>query len=550
MNPLVEVEGLTIEDHAGRTILHEVSFSVGAGEAVGVVGESGSGKTTTALTLLGWVRHGLRVVSGRVRVADAELTGRPEKEARAARGRLVAYVPQSPASALSPLMRVGDQITEILTGMTAAERAARVAETLDLVELPDDEDFRRKFPHQLSGGQQQRLCLALALANRPKVLVLDEPTTGLDVITQAAVLAHLDRIRRDLKVGVILVSHDLALVAAHTDRVVVMYQGRVVEAGFSRSLLARPSHEYTRGLVAAVVDHRALGGSPARAVISAAPDGPPAIGPVSLLAVKDLHASHRTKGRAIVAAEGISFEIRAGECLAIVGQSGSGKTTIARTVVGLHRADHGAVLLDGSPLPPSATARGRDELRRIQYIFQDPFASLNPRRTVGDSIRRPLRVLRGMPEREARAEVARLLERVRIRKDIAAAYPGELSGGECQRVAIARGLASSPDLLVCDEITSALDVSVQASVLELINELRRDLDLALLFISHDLGAVSVVADTIMVVERGRCREYGPAGEVLRTPQDPYTCRLVEAAPSLSEALVASTRPADGAGVAK
>ncbi|TYB48186.1 ABC transporter ATP-binding protein [Actinomadura chibensis] len=529
MNPLAEVEALTVEDHAGRTVLDDVSLTVAAGEAVGVVGESGSGKTTTALTLLGWVRHGLRVVSGRVRVAGTDLVGRPEREIRAARGRLVGYVPQSPASALSPLMRVGDQIAETLTHLPADERAARVAETLELVELPGEEEFRRKFPHQLSGGQQQRLCLAVALANRPRVLVLDEPTTGLDVITQAAVLAQVDRIRRDLGVGVLLVSHDLALVAAHTDRVVMMYRGRVVEEGPSRSMLARPAHEYTRGLVAAVVDHRA------RRAAAEAPSG----GAAPLLAVKDLTAVHRVKGREVVAADGVSFEVRAGECLAVVGQSGSGKTTIARAVAGLHRADAGTILLDGSPLPPTAHARGRDQLRRIQLVFQDPFASLNPRRTVGDSVGRPLRVLRGMSRSEARAEVARLLDRVRIRADAAAAYPGELSGGECQRVAIARGLASAPDLLVCDEITSALDVSVQAAVLELINELRRDLGLALLFISHDLGAVSVVADTIMVVERGRCREYGPAAEVLHTPRDAYTRRLVEAAPSLSDALVAS-----------
>ncbi|TYK53084.1 ABC transporter ATP-binding protein [Actinomadura decatromicini] len=530
MNALAEVEALTVEDHAGRTVLDDVSFTVAAGEAVGVVGESGSGKTTTALTLLGWARHGLRVVSGRVRVADTELAGRPEREIRAARGRLVGYVPQSPASALSPLMRVGDQIAETLAHLPADERAARVAGTLELVELPSDEEFRRKFPHQLSGGQQQRLCLAVALANRPRVLVLDEPTTGLDVITQAAVLAQVDRIRRELGVGVLLVSHDLALVAAHTDRVVVMYRGRVVEEGPSRSMLARPSHEYTRGLVAAVVDHRA------RRAPVAAPSG----GSAPLLAVRDLTAVHRAKGGEVVAADRVSFEVRAGECLAVVGQSGSGKTTIARAVVGLHRADAGTILLDGSPLPPTAAARGRDQLRRIQLVFQDPFASLNPRRTVGDSVGRPLRVLRGMSRSEARAEVARLLDRVRIRADAAGAYPGELSGGECQRVAIARGLASSPDLLVCDEITSALDVSVQAAVLELINELRRDLGLALLFISHDLGAVSVVADTIMVVERGRCREYGPAAEVLHAPRDAYTRRLVEAAPSLSDALVTST----------
>ena len=381
---------------------------------------------------------------------------------RALRGRLVAYVPQVPASALSPSMRIGAQLGETVAGLTDAERHARVAETLEIVELPSDRGFQRRFPHQLSGGQQQRIALALALVNRPAVVVLDEPTTGLDVITQEAVLQQVERLRREFSLAVVSISHDLAVVARHTERTLVMHDGRVVEQGPSHRVLTAPTHPYTRTLVAAVVDHRAAvvrEPVPAEAPQSAV--SPP------LLAVERLHASHVSKSGRVVAAEAISFAVEAGECLAVVGQSGSGKTTIARSVVGLHAPDSGRrILLDGTPLAAGAKARSREQLARVQLVFQDPFASLNPRRSVGNAIARPLRVLRGLKGAPAHAEVAELLERVRLRPQLADAYPGELSGGECQRVAIARGLAAAPDLLVCDEITSSLDVSVQASVLE------------------------------------------------------------------------------------
>ncbi|MER7007140.1 ABC transporter ATP-binding protein [Dactylosporangium sp. NPDC000555] len=545
--PLV-VEGLRVADHAGRVIVEDVSFSIAAGQSVGIVGESGSGKTTMALALLGWARNGVRLVAGSVQVSGVELVGRPEEAVRKARGRLVSYVPQAPAAALNPSMRVGRQVAETVVGLSPDERAERVRQTFELVELPSDAEFQRRYPHELSGGQQQRVGLAMALVNRPRVLVLDEPTTGLDVITQEAVLAEVDRLRAELAIAVVSISHDLALVAKHTERVIVMHNGRMVEQGDSHTVLANPEHPYTRSLVAAVVDHRAAAES--RVADGTRPEsGTAARERPPLLSVRDLHAGHGTRRGRVVAAEGITFELRAGECLAVVGQSGSGKTTIARSVVGLHQPDRGSILLDGAPLASRADRRSRDQLRRVQYVFQDPFASLNPRRTVLDSVVRPLGVFKGVRGAEAEDQARRLLDRVRLRPELADAFPGELSGGECQRVAIARALAAAPDLLVCDEITSALDVSVQSSVLDLVNELRRDLGLALLFISHDLGVVSTVAEHVLVLERGQCREFGPVHDVLGTPGHEYTRRLVAAAPSLSAALVRAVPAAPGPGAA-
>lgn len=586
-DPVLAVEDLVVLTRAGAPVLGGVSVQLAAGESLGLVGESGSGKTTLAQAMLGYARPGLRIESGSVRVAGTELVGRAEGDVRPLRGSLVSYVPQDPGAALNPAVRVGDQIREVLRVHTAAGATdAHVGEILRRVELPPDRAFRRRFPHQLSGGQQQRVAIALALACDPKLIVLDEPTTGLDVVTQGLILDEILRLRRELDVTLVYVSHDLAAVSTVTNRIAVMYAGNVLEQAPTPVVTTRPRHPYTRGLVSSVPDHhtpRELTGIPGVAPdIDKLPAGCPfqarcdmrvdacaaelpslveialdhavrcirweetGIPDVvvrhpaaadrleALLSVEDLVAQHRTHGELLTAVSDVSFSLGAGECLALVGESGSGKTTTARCVVGLHEPSAGCIRFDGQTLAPLARKRTTEQRRRIQVVFQNPYESLNPRQSVASQVSWPARSLRGCSRAQARLEVTRLLDRVRLPAGTADRYPGELSGGERQRVAIARALAAQPDLLVCDEITSALDVSVQAAVLDLLRELRTDLGLALLFITHDLGVVASVADEVLVLEHGKTVEIGGVVPVLRSPRADYTRRLIDAAPSLAE----------------
>jgi peptide/nickel transport system ATP-binding protein len=587
--PLLQVEGLTVTLDDGTPIVEDASFSVSGGEARAIVGESGSGKTTVALALLCFARPGATIAAGRVRVGARELTALDEAQLRSVRGREISYVPQDPATSLNPSFRVEDQVAEVLRAhrMLAPER---ILDVLDRVHLPTDRPFRRRFPHQLSGGQQQRLAIAMALACDPRVIVLDEPTTGLDVITQARILTEIARLRREQGLALVYVTHDLAVVSAVATDIAVMYAGRVVEAGPADVVLTRPEHPYTRGLIASVPDHvrpKDLAGirgivpdirarppgcafaarctsatgicteeiprlepdegrhrvacfHPAAGAIAgvprltaARPGTPPCLG------VEGLTAEHPGKPP-VVAAAGVDLTVGEGECLALVGESGSGKTTIARCVAGLHRPAGGRILLDGAELAASSRARTREQRRLVQMVAQNPYDTLNPRRTVGDAVSWPARTLRGVDRRGAADEAARLLELVRLPATRADAYPGELSGGERQRVAIARALAAAPRVLVCDEVTSALDVSVQAAVLDLLGELRRELGLAVLFITHDLGVVASIADRLVVLDRGRICEEGDVGAVLRAPRDGYTRRLLAAAPTLPSSTTASS----------
>jgi peptide/nickel transport system ATP-binding protein len=584
--PLLRVEGLRVELDSGAPIVEEVSLELRAGEVLGLVGESGCGKTTTALALLGFARPGARISAGTVEVGEEQLAGRGEAAIRALRGRLVSYVAQDPGLALNPALRVEGLVGDMVRSHGKARNGGAVARALASVHLPTDRSFARRYPHQLSGGQQQRVAIATALVCEPKLVVLDEPTTGLDVVTQARILEEIDRLRREHGVAVVYVSHDLAVVGSLADRIAVMYAGRVVEEGPTAGLLARPRHPYTRGLLGSVPDPgqpRRLESIPGVAVgVGERPKGcafaprcvqrtgeralqetPPLeevgggnlvrcfewartaplmlrepatslrLEPESgLLTVEDLRAEHGGRHDLVVAVRDVSFSVASGECLAIVGESGSGKTTIARCIVGLHSPVAGRVVLDGAPLAPRAARRSREERRRLQIVFQNPNDSLNPRHRVGDAIGRPARVLRDLSPRHAGAEAARLLERVRLPARVAERYPGELSGGERQRVAIARALAAQPDLVVCDEVTSALDVSVQAAVLELLAELRAELGLALLFITHDLGVVASIGDRVLVLEDGAVCDDGLVPALLRNPEHEYTRRLVEAAPRL------------------
>jgi peptide/nickel transport system ATP-binding protein len=582
----VRVEELSLRLESGERVIEDVSFTVPRGEILGVVGESGSGKTTVALALLGFTRPGVSITHGTIHVGGKTILGQDVATLRSLRGKVVSYVPQDPGGALNPSLRVGDAILDVLR----AHRASAVSEdsvraALSRVELGDS--FRRRYPHQLSGGQQQRVTIAMATVCEPPVAVLDEPTTGLDVLTQDKILAELLRLRNEEQMAMVYVSHDLAVVAKIADRILVMYAGRVLESGPTDAVIERPRHPYTKALVAAIPDvhnPRALHGivgvavgvgewptgcpfaprcehqlsrchesvpdlvetdprhlarcwrwqeltanehAPAAARAKAA--APPA---VPVLEVSDLEARYRF-GRLYRTAVGdVSFVIERGRCVALVGESGSGKSTIGRCIAGLHQPSSGQIQFEGEELAGHARSRPLELRRRIQIVFQNPFESLNPRHRVRASIERPLRVLGRLSRSAAEKEVGALLERVRLPKGLGERFPGELSGGERQRVAIARALATQPTLLICDEVTSALDVSVQAAVLELLQELRRELQLSMLFITHNLGVVACIADTVLVMDAGSICETGPVGEVLSTPSHEYTRRLLQAAPRL------------------
>jgi peptide/nickel transport system ATP-binding protein len=591
--PAISVQSLSLGLTTGEPVVEDVTFDVSHGEILGVVGESGSGKSTVALALLGYTKPGVHVRHGTVNVDGERILGRDPRELRQLRGRVISYVPQDPGGALNPSLRVGEAILDVLRAHGATPlREGGVEAALARVDM-DDPAFVRRYPHQLSGGQQQRVTIATATVCGPPVAVLDEPTTGLDVLTQDRILTELKRLRAEERMAMVFVSHDLAVIARMADRVLVMYAGRVLEHGPTEEVIEHPRHPYTQALVSAIPDvhaPRALRGIPGVSVgVGEWPDGcafaprcrhqvarcdaaVPALGSAGrqhlvrcfrweeiagadpaardarlaiagsagdeLLAVSGLEACYRHGRHEEAAVRDVSFAVGRGQCVALVGQSGSGKSTIGRCIAGLHSPSAGEITFDGRPLAGAARSRPLEQRRRIQIVFQNPYQSLNPRQRVGASIERPLRILRRLSRHEAQREVGGLLERVRLPARLAQRFPAELSGGERQRVAIARALSAQPDLLICDEITSSLDVSVQAAVLELLQDLRRDLHLSMLFITHNLGVVASIADTVLVMERGSLCETGSVDEVLSAPSNDYTRSLLEAAPSLTEAAVA------------
>jgi peptide/nickel transport system ATP-binding protein len=588
---VLRLEGVQVRIPNGAVMVDDISLTLNAGEIVCLVGESGSGKTTTALTAFGYCAPNLRISEGKVVVADRDVD---YASLHRIRGREIAYVPQNPGGALNPSMRVVDAVADMVR-IPDADRASKRAtalEMLDRVGLPATEEFGRRYPHQLSGGQQQRVCIAAALASNPKVVVLDEPTTGLDVVTQDRILTELLRLRDEQHVSMLYVTHDLAVAAQIADRIVVVYGGYIVEEGPAEQVLRRPAHPYTRGLLRATPDHavmRALSvmqgvpvdvgdrppgcafsprcGQKVDACESVLPEiepagehhgvrcprwrhtpeidwaaaasatlNPPSSDPEPVLRVTDLCAEHKTRRGTVVAAAGISFDLRRGECVALVGESGSGKTTIARVIAGLHPTWSGSVCLGGTPLKAEARHRSREQRRNIQIVFQSPTDTLNPRHTVGQTLMRPVRTLRGLSRKAAEAEVKTLLDAVHVPTRFADRYPRELSGGQRQRIGIARALAADPDVIVCDEITSALDVSVQARILELLRELQKDRGVSLLFVTHDLGVVATIASEVLVLEKGLICESGPSKQLLAAPEHDYTKKLLDAAPSLHATL--------------
>lgn len=522
-NGVVQVTNLRVVLSSGQTIVEDVSFTIRPGEILGVVGESGSGKTTVSMALLDYARDGARIAGGKVRVAGRDVLGADAKTSTALRGRTVSYVSQDPTAAFNPALRLRSQLQQLSKAHgLAQDRAAleaRITEVMNEVGLPATPEFLCRFPHQLSGGQLQRVGLAMAILLKPPVIVLDEPTTGLDVTTQSRVLALVRNLCTRHGIAALYVTHDLAVIAEIADVVMVMQSGRIVESGPVEAVFQQPRQEYTRQLLSAVPDICTdVAPSPEE---QASDEG-------VVLKVSDVSVAYGSNA----VLESISFDVRQGECLALVGESGSGKSTLSKALIGLHGAFGGSVRLLGQEVPARADRRPRSMLRDMQYIFQSPLTSLNPRRTVAESIALVHKAVGGSA-RERRQAVMESLDKVGLRAECAAMYPNQLSGGERQRVSIARALVGKPRLLICDEVTSALDVIVQESILELLRDLQAAEDLSMIFVTHNLAVVSNLADRVIVLDQGRIVETGPTHRVLNQPEHAYTRQLVENSLSIS-----------------
>ena len=592
--PVIDIQGLEVgfTGRAGHTlpVLRGIDLQVRRGESVGLVGESGSGKSTLALAAMGYLKHGLRLLSGRVCFEGNDMFALNPAQLSAIRGGRLGLVPQNSGQSLTPTLRIGAQLHEALhlhCNLSEGEHDARVIDLLEQVRLPDPAAIATRFPHELSGGQQQRAAIAMALAGDPDALLLDEPTTGLDVTTQAHILELLRDLATNRNMAMVYVSHDLGAIARVCSQVLVMYAGEVVLEGPTAEVLRTPVHPYAHGLLASIPRlgdtnlPTALNGRPpvpggvgdacsfaprcglrqaectatrpllepakgcgrVRCFRSAdvgplpekgagkAPLHPRHTGPVTLT-LDDISISYtkpdlldkiRKRPPPIPTVDGISLEITKGETLGLVGESGSGKSTILKTIAGLLPPQCGQITLDqGTPLTPRVEARAPGQLRRIQMIFQNPDDSLNPRHSVAEILAQPLRLYDGLSGQKLLDRSTQLLEQVRLGAHYLDRLPAQLSGGEKQRVAVARAFAAAPDLVLCDEVTSALDVSVQAAVLDLLNGLKAAQDTTYIFVSHDLAVVRALSDRVAVLYQGRLCEIGPADAVYATPSHPYT----------------------------
>jgi peptide/nickel transport system ATP-binding protein len=585
--------GITVEDlrigltaRPGVDVVDDIDLVLRPGEVVGLVGESGSGKTTVGTALLGYARAGAAIEQGKILFQDKDVLGLPSRQVRQLRGEEIAYVPQDPAAALNPSIRIGRQIVELmeLRGIgTAESRLQGARDGLAEVALPNDDEFLRRYSHQLSGGQVQRVALAMAFLPKPKVLVLDEPTTGLDVTTQAMVLQTMGELCRTHGVAALYVTHDLAVIANIADRVAVMYAGQIVELGERDTIFVHPSHPYTRALLDSIPhlsQARALHGIPGRtpapgarpsgcrfndrcsyAIDECRQDVPDLRDVAPRHKVRCIRAgeigswdisrgvvpdTHPDKARDVILSvdnlkvfygrkevvHGVSLDLGKGEVVALVGESGSGKTTISRSVGGLHKQWTGSVTFEGKELMKGARARSASDRKRIQYIFQNPYLSLNPRLTIEQIVKRPMELFGIVSGKEAKDRVVGLLDQVALGPAVLKYQANRLSGGERQRVAIARALAAEPDVLVCDEITSALDVSVQGSIVELLEQLRLSRGISMLFVTHNLALVRSIADRVEILNQGRLIESGPVIEVMDSPREEYTKRLLANSPRI------------------
>jgi peptide/nickel transport system ATP-binding protein len=526
--PVLDIRGLTIRLPAGgerACAVANASVTVAPGEMVCLVGESGSGKSVMAQATMGLLPPVLRATSGEILLDGEDVLAVSESRLRELRCTQMSMIFQEPMTALNPVLRCGEQIDEVLsfhTALSPAARRARILETVHGVQLPDPERMIASYPHQLSGGQRQRIMIAMALVLNPRLLIADEPTTALDVTTQAQILALIKDLQREHGTGVLFITHDFGVVAEIADRVAVLRQGELVEFGPARELLAHPQHEYTRMLIAAVPSlkprHRTVA-TDARTVVATR----------GLAKTYTRGGWWRRRGTDVAAVADVSLEIRRGETLGIVGESGSGKSTVARCIARLIEPTGGQITLDGIDIAKLGASALRPLRRRVQIVFQDPYRSLNPRRTVGEAIiEGPMNY--GVTRHAALASARRLLELVRLDPGSLDRYPHQFSGGQRQRVCIARALAIEPDLLIADEAVSALDVSVQAQVLALLDEIRQRLDLAMLFITHDLRIAAQVCDRVAVMHHGRIVEQGPIVDVFANPRHEYTKALFAAAP--------------------
>jgi peptide/nickel transport system ATP-binding protein len=514
---LLEVRKLSVDFHTARGTVHavrNVSWSINRGETLAVLGESGSGKSVSASAVMNLLDiPPAQIVSGEILFEGNDLLKAGQEERRALNGKRIAMIFQDPLSHLNPVYTVGWQIVEMMTahGRPADAARTRALELIARVGLPEPKQAMHKYPHQFSGGQRQRLMIAMALMLKPDILIADEPTTALDVTIQADVLALLKELQAETGMGLVLITHDLGVVAEIADRVVVMSQGEIVEAGTPRNIYHNATHPYTRKLIAAAPGRGAV-----KHVDGAAP------------VLLDVQKLRKTYG-GFTALNDVSLVLHKGQSLAVVGESGSGKSTLARTLLRLEAADGGAALWKGRDLIAMSARELLGVRREIQMVFQDPTQSLNPRMSVYDLIAEGWDIHRLMPDKVARRRrVAELLEQVGLLPEHAQRYPHQFSGGQRQRIAIARALALEPDLIICDEAVSALDVSIQAQVIALLDDLRKRLGISFLFIAHDLGVVRDFADTVVVMKSGEIVERGPTSLIFDNPRHPYTQRLLAA----------------------
>ena len=524
---LLEIENLSLAIH-GVPILKQVDLSIAPGQIVAVTGESGSGKSMTALAVMQLLPNGAEV-SGAIRLNGSELVNRPEAEMCALRGASIGMVFQEPMTALNPVKTIGDQVMETILihkAMPPAQARARAKEVLSRVGLPPDRFPLSRFPHELSGGQRQRVVIAMAIALRPKLLIADEPTTALDVTTQAQILELLRGLVSEYDMGLLMITHDLAVVADMADRITVMRHGEVVESGATQHLLGHMRHPYTRMLFEASGHQVTL---------------PEPVEPQPLLQVSQVVRDYRLPRKALLdkpghhrAVDGVSFTLNKGERLGLVGESGCGKSTLTRAILGLEEVQSGTIHLDGQPVftghRPNLAVR-----RKMQVVFQDPYGSFNPRHRVARLVTEPFHLLESPPTGTERQDrIAEMLTAVGLSPDDAGKYIHEFSGGQRQRIAIARALIIRPELILFDEAVSALDVSVRAQILDLLAELCATYDLTYLFISHDLSVVRTITDRVLVMQSGRIVEQGETEQVFADPQHRYTQSLIAAAPRLPE----------------
>ncbi len=518
---LLRIENLTVALPQGAERPHaisDVSMSLDAGEILCIVGESGSGKSVSVAATMGLLPAALKITQGRILLDGTDILGFSPAQMRDMRGKRIGMIFQEPMTALNPLMRVRDQVAEIMQ-VHGAPVGNRVLELLEAVGLPNPATLARAYPHQLSGGQRQRVMIAIALALEPAILIADEPTTALDVTTQMQVLHLIRNIQQRRGMGVLFITHDFGVVAEIADRVVVMQQGAVVESGHVTEILQNPQHPYTLKLIAAV-PHTTPPPRPA-------PPGHPITGR-PILELVGVTKTYRGRG-AVPAVHQASLRIGRGETLGLVGESGSGKSTLARAIVRLVIPESGAIRFHDTDLRPLSRGQWKPFRKRIQMVFQDPAASLNPRRRVGDIIAEGP-VAHGEPRHKARARAIELLRLVQLDPGAADRFPHEFSGGQRQRIGIARALAMEPELLIADEPVSALDVSVQAQILELLEDLRVRLNLTMLFITHDLRVAAQICDRVAVMRRGIIVEQGPTAEVFANPTHDYTRALLDSIP--------------------